>query len=76
MSEEVKFKIGDKTFVRISYNELYILGEEVLLDGSNLEMGEHYIEHTQTNPDKYSLCKKDFDTETIENSWKIFYIDQ
>lgn len=49
----------------------YTLGEEVLLDASNLNMGEYYIEHTQTNPDIFSIYKKDVDTETVENSWKL-----
>lgn len=52
-------------------NVEYILGDEVLLDASNLEMGETYIEHTQIKPDRFSIHKKTCDTETVENSWKI-----
>lgn len=48
----------------------YLLGDPVELDTSNLEMGEKYIEHTQINPDRYSLWTMD-DEITIENSWKI-----
>lgn len=47
------------------------LGEKVLLNGSNLALGEYYVEHTQTNPDVFELFKKDLDQETIENSWKV-----
>jgi hypothetical protein len=49
----------------------YILLEPILVDTSNLEMGEKYIEHTQVNPDRYTIFKKDYDTQTVENSWKF-----
>jgi hypothetical protein len=48
----------------------YLLGDPVEPDTSNLEFGEKYIEHTQVNPDRYSLWSMD-DEITIENSWKI-----
>jgi len=49
----------------------YVLGEKIKLDASNLKLGEEYVEHTQINPNRYEVFKKDLDTETIENSWKI-----
>lgn len=67
----MKYKTND--IVKID-DVKYTLGEEVLLDASNLEIGELYIEHTQVKPDRFSVFQKDFDTETIENSWKILKI--
>ena len=52
-------------------DKIYLLGEKVKLDGSNLELGEEYIEHVQVNPNVFEIFKKTIDTETIENSWKI-----
>lgn len=49
----------------------YYLGEEIELMMSNLKMGELYIEHTQINPNRYSLFQRTDDEDTIENSWKI-----
>jgi len=49
----------------------YYLGEEVELEMGNLKTEEPYIEHTQINPNRYSLFKRTDEQETIENSWKI-----
>lgn len=62
------YKTGDKISVD---NKEYILGEEIELYATNLEFGETYIEHTGINPDRFQIFKKDYDTITIENSWKI-----
>ena len=61
----MEVKIGDFT---------YYLGEKVKLYHSNLNVGEYYIEHTQIDPNRYSLWKKS-DEETIEYSWKIEMTD-
>jgi len=62
------YKIDDTITIN---NVEYTLGEKILFDASNLKIGESYIEHTQINPDRFDIWEKDFDTETIENSWKI-----
>lgn len=61
----MKVEIGEFT---------YYLGEKVKLYHDNLNMGEYYVEHTQINPDRYSLWKKSVEI-TIENSWKIEMTD-
>lgn len=49
----------------------YYLGKPVNKDGENLNQLEFYIEHTQINPDKFSLYKKEIDDDSFENSFTI-----
>lgn len=63
-----KYKKGDVVLVD---GVKYVLGDPIDLLASNLEIGESYIEHTGIKPDRFDIWKKDYDTTSVENSWKI-----
>ena len=63
-----EYKPGDIVKIKDFH---YVLGESVNLNGNNLKIGEKYIEHTQIDPDRFEIYKKEYDDEFWENSWKI-----
>jgi hypothetical protein len=50
----------------------FIYDVEPLQDAmKELAIDEYYVEHTQVNPDVYSLFQRDIDDESFENAFRI-----
>ena len=60
-----------KEYKKEKPQHLYLIGGEIKIDMSNIKIGEHYLEKTQINPDRYSIFKRDLEDVSIENSYKI-----
>ena len=43
----------------------------LIVDDSEIKVGDFYYEHTQINPDRFEIFKRSVDIESIENSKKV-----